>query len=65
MKNIWTWVVILLIGIAIIAVYPFLPVVDTVEETGFLPAWLIVIGYALAGIGAAGAFLAWVMNRAR
>ena len=63
MTNIWTWVAVLLVGILILAAYPFIPAQATVAETGMFPEWLIPVGYFISGIGAAGAFFAWTWNR--
>ncbi|MDF0601404.1 hypothetical protein P1J78_11730 [Psychromarinibacter sp. C21-152] len=63
MKRMTTWTVVLLIGVAVIAVYPWIPRGATPAETGFFPDWLIPLGYFIAGAGAAGLYLAWTWKR--
>lgn len=63
MKRMTTWVIVLLVGIAVIAVYPLIPKDATVMGTGVFPEWLIPLGYFVAGAGATGLYLAWTWKR--
>lgn len=65
LRSMKLWTVVLLLGVAVLVVYPFLTgsPADAAEVGGFWPQALIPVGYALAVVGAAGIFTAWVLRR--
>lgn len=63
MKSMKLWTAVLLAGMAMLVVYPYLPQSAQPLNTGVFPELLLPIAYAIAGIGATGLFLAWVWKR--
>lgn len=64
-RNMWIWGAVALLGVVIIAFY---------EPTGAMPgeavgggqgAWIVVAGYFLAVLGAAGLIVSWIRGRMR
>ncbi|EKE45016.1 hypothetical protein OCGS_0711 [Oceaniovalibus guishaninsula JLT2003] len=63
----WTWTAVLLVGLAIVVIYPFLStsVAADIDTPGVYPQWVIPVGYFLMLIGAGGLVVAWMARRAR
>lgn len=65
-RNMLIWTGVLLVGIAILVLYPMLRGEVPPEDAGGMGAALIIpFGYFLALAGAAGLFVAWVRGRAK
>ncbi len=65
-RNMIIWTVVLLVGIAILVIYPFLVGEVPPDEVGGMGAAIIVpFGYFLSLIGAAGLVVAWMRGRAK
>ena len=60
-RNMLIWTAVLLVGIAIIIIYPMVRVEDEGGGMGALP--IIPVGYFLALIGAGGLIYAWIKGR--
>ncbi|WP_172295926.1 hypothetical protein [Pseudoruegeria sp. HB172150] len=63
MTRMLPWVIVLLAGLAVIAVYPLIPQSAEPMGTGMFPEYLVPAAYAVAGIGATGMFIAWIVRR--
>ncbi len=65
-RNMTIWGVVLLVGMAILVIYPFLVGEVPPDEAGGMGAAIIVpFGYFLALIGAIGLVVAWMRGKAK